>query len=630
MKPEVKVPFSIGNLPFELEQLDRWVLWKYVQVKDKWAKVPYQNNGSKASSTDPSTWNNFAACALHVAEGYDGLGFVFNGDGIVGIDLDKVIDDSGMWSDKAQDVLDAVPGYAEISPSGTGLHIITRANLSIGKAKDGVEVYSTGRYFTITANVIRSHPLVPQECQDLTPFVAKYFGTEALSRAPQEVSDLDEALPKAPVGKDLTQMRAALKYLVPPPSEPECTPYIWAIHHETGGSEEGLQLAHEWCSNAPEYDHDYVEERWGRARDDKGNAKTWRSVEFEAKKNGWGKVVSSSKFVHAAQFMSDQKVEWHVKHVIPKRGLIVVYGAPGSSKSFFVLDMVASIARGVEWRGHRVKQCPVAYVAAEGVSGFGNRLKAYSLHHEVPMADIPMYVRGGSLILASETLGLIEELKVLPEPGVVVIDTLAAVSPGANENTSEGMGPIVQSAQMIIEATGATVILIHHTNKAGEMRGWSGLLGALDNQIRVEKNEDLKTAHIEKLKEEKDGSAYGYRLKIVNLGIDEDGDSITSCAIEPCEDITPIDKDKKGKKPRGGGFETSATFAKARKYLEVIQEEAGLGNANIDEDDIVKAIQKAYGEGFEDNPRVDNIKRTLLTLASVGKITKEGRWIRVR
>ena len=81
------------------------------------------------------------------------------------------------------------------------------------------------------------------------------------------------------------------------------------------------------------------------------------------------------------------KVEWHVKHVIPKRGLTVVYGAPGSSKSFFVLDLVAHVARGIQWRGHRVVQSRVAYVAAEGVVAEGRDQRE---PREEPLRDAPV------------------------------------------------------------------------------------------------------------------------------------------------------------------------------------------------------------------------------------------------
>lgn len=404
------------------------------------------------------------------------------------------------------------------------------------------------------------------------------------------------------------------------------------LHHHYAASPESLDKWREWSSEADNFAPDQIDVKWesfGHRAD--------RPVTFRKLLKTYGQPpvesgVPSAGFVKASCFMSAQKVEWHIKHVIPKRGLVVVYGAPGSSKSFFALDMVAHVARGIEWRGHRVRQSSVAYIAAEGVAGFGNRLAAYSRHHEVGMDEVPLFVRGGSFLLKTQTLEVIEEINALGGVGIVVIDTLAAVTPGANENTSEDMGLAIQSAQLIIEATGATVILIHHTNKGGDMRGWSGLLGAVDNQIRIERKDGLRTAHIEKQKEGEDGKAYGYNLKVVELYTDDDGDAVTSCAVEPSEDTVANTNGAAGKK-KGKDFETDPAYAKARHYLSIIEQELGLaGDANLDEAAIISAIQgdeTVNPLGEKDYPPKANIKRTLLSLGEKGKIRREGRWIRI-
>jgi hypothetical protein len=644
-KPEVKIKVSPGAIPAELKALDRWVLWKHVfdARQKRWLKTPFQVKGTTAKSNDPATWGSFESVfAKYESGSFDGVGFVFNGDGITGIDLDDVVDLCGELSPKAQQVLAEVPGYAERSPSGDGLHIITLSDpVATGKNKNGVEVYSSGRYFTFTGEQINGHTALPAERQDISPFLAKHFGEQA--KTVKETSDLDDALSeKSAVGRSIAHMREVLKHIAPPEYEPECTPYIWALHHESGGSEEARELAHEWLrgdlhgDSQAKYDDAYVDERWGRSQDGKANAKTWRSVEFEAKKNGWTeKPVQQplgEEFVPAARFASEQKVEWHIKHVLPKRGLIVVYGAPGSSKSFFALDMVAHVARGLPWRGHRVKQSKIAYVAAEGVAGFGSRLAAYSKGHGVSLDDVPVFVRGGSLVLKTQVLALCESIQKIGGVGIVVIDTLSAVTPGENENVSEGMGLAVNAANLIIESTGASVILIHHTNKTGEMRGWSGLLGAADNSIRIERKDDVRTAHIEKQKEGKDSAEYGYKLRVVDLYEDEDGDMVTSCVVEESEEIAKKPDGRKERKPRSGEFETSDNYAQARHFLQVIEELVGLSEANIDEADIISAIQsdeKANPTGQEDTPAIRSIKRTLHTLGLKGKIKKDGRWIRL-
>ncbi len=155
------------NIPEELRELDQWVCWRIDPRVDKdgiaWpTKVPYMAGTlRRASSTDPATWTTFedARAAYEAAEPpYDGIGFVFSDDDpYCGIDLDKCRNpESGDIAPWAQEIVDHVgDGYVEASPSATGIHIIIRASVRGGGMRRGpVEVYSRGRYFTITGRAL--------------------------------------------------------------------------------------------------------------------------------------------------------------------------------------------------------------------------------------------------------------------------------------------------------------------------------------------------------------------------------------------------------------------------------------------------------------------------------------------
>lgn len=368
-----------------------------------------------------------------------------------------------------------------------------------------------------------------------------------------------------------------------------------------------------------------------RETKDASEAANWICEQLGVEPSGLGgkskapKAVNSA-FVPAADFAAAQSIEWHIKHIIQKKGLVIVYGDPGSSKSFFVLDMVAHIARGIPWRGNRVKQSKVAYIAAEGVSGFGNRLAAYAKHHAIELTDLPILVRGGAMDLKNEFLEISAQVNAIGNVGVVVIDTLAAVTAGANENTSEDMGAAIDAAQRIIENTGATVILIHHTNKMGDIRGWSGVGAAVDNKIRIERKDDLRTAHIEKQKEGRDGQAFGYRLAVIELYKDEDGDPVTSCAIEECADEAPNTRTaKRERKPRVGDFETSHNFRVQRGYLKTLEHAIYLSpKKEMTLKEAIEAIQSSLThnpEKFENWPNTSNVKKSIASLADHGKIS---------
>lgn len=154
----------VANIPDELQALRQWVLWRYVWKEDRgkgeWAKIPMQATGTPARSNDPETWVTFKA-ALSAWEqakaSFDGLGFMFTPEsGIVGVDVDNCVerDEDGelRLSKVAARVIELLDSYTELSPSGTGVHVIVKASIAeaLKDAKTGIEIYNKGRYFTVT------------------------------------------------------------------------------------------------------------------------------------------------------------------------------------------------------------------------------------------------------------------------------------------------------------------------------------------------------------------------------------------------------------------------------------------------------------------------------------------------
>lgn len=152
---------DFAAMPAELRSVPRWVVWKG-------AKVPYNAAAanSTASVTDPDTWASFPLAQTAYEEGgYSGVGFVLNGDGIVGVDLDKCVN-AGEPEPAALGLLHRIGcQYIELSPSGTGLRGFGLGDNIKGRrgTLDGVnvELYSTARYLTVTGHAIQTGPLVP-------------------------------------------------------------------------------------------------------------------------------------------------------------------------------------------------------------------------------------------------------------------------------------------------------------------------------------------------------------------------------------------------------------------------------------------------------------------------------------
>ncbi|WKY46533.1 AAA family ATPase [Eubacteriaceae bacterium ES3] len=139
------------NIPKDLTALPQWVLRK--------GKMPINpHNGYGAKAGDPSTWGTLNQCGSALMQQdckYDGLGFEFNDNGIVGVDLDHVLNDLGIPTTEALDIIKRLDSYTEISPSGTGLHIFVYGDIPQNRKspEKGIELYKNKRYFTMTGNV---------------------------------------------------------------------------------------------------------------------------------------------------------------------------------------------------------------------------------------------------------------------------------------------------------------------------------------------------------------------------------------------------------------------------------------------------------------------------------------------
>ncbi len=153
----LKTEELLDNIPEEMRQYDHWLVWKLEKRDGKLTKMPYIAGGvGRASSTDSRTWRTFEEAVEAFKTGrYNGIGFVFSsGDPFTGVDLDKCRDpETGELEDWAAAIVRKLGGYAEASPSGTGVHIIVRSKAP-NKKRGKVEAYSSERYFTMTGQAL--------------------------------------------------------------------------------------------------------------------------------------------------------------------------------------------------------------------------------------------------------------------------------------------------------------------------------------------------------------------------------------------------------------------------------------------------------------------------------------------
>ena len=223
----------------------------------------------------------------------------------------------------------------------------------------------------------------------------------------------------------------------------------------------------------------------------------------------------------------------------------VIYGESNSGKTFFATDLALHVAAGIRWRDREVEQGGVVYVALEGGDGFRNRVSAWRQEQgsdrRVNFASVMMAVNLLDPDADTENLidAITEASKAFEMPvKLLVIDTLSRAMAGGNENAPDDMGALVMNMDRIRQATKAAVLFVHHSGKdaAKGARGHSLLRAAIDTEIEVAAADSSaaarRTAVVVKQRELPKGDAFGFSLKVVELGTNRRGKPVTSCTVE--------------------------------------------------------------------------------------------------
>ena len=191
----------------------------------------------------------------------------------------------------------------------------------------------------------------------------------------------------------------------------------------------------------------------------------------------------------AADMMGDEDgIKYLVGGFLEAGALGMIWGAPGTFKSFVAVDWGLCVASGTPWFGQPVTQGPVVYIAGEGQRGMGKRVRAWLAQN--PGADVSQfYVSSGAVNatdprLAEEIIAMSAEIG---RPALVIIDTLHRNFGGGDENSAQDIGKLLDVVdRQLGQQLGATVILVHHAKKDGGVaRGSSSIKGAIDFEFEV-------------------------------------------------------------------------------------------------------------------------------------------------
>lgn len=573
--------FDHRFVPEHLRLQKRWVLWiaKWIEKRRKYDKVPVfarpPHHG--LSTNEPQHWLSYddalSAYLVSTPGTFAGLGYVMTHvHGVVGVDLDHCVVD-GVVQDWALVIVRTINSYTELSPSGNGLRIFALSDMIDGDFSNhevGIEGYvgTSARFLTITGQHLPGTPpelqIVPEETMAA---LRRQYAPKRVKVNAAPMPDIEDELLiqdwrdyslqsnvtdflESGTATDRSAMvqRAARLLFAEGLDAPDVFNIL--IHNEHAMA---VALDHRRQS----YDRalDYV---WAEHCLKPEAKQMARVAEFEAldpaiETVAAPEIIAAPMFeplppepktanmfqlTTVQDFLHRHPPKWLIKKVLPQAALGVLFGESGSGKSFAALDMAMATARGIDWRGRKVKRCRVAYIAAEGVGGFRNRVDAYTRANNLDPQEFRDWFRiierAPNMMEKKDALELAKALLAWGHVGLVVVDTWAQVTPGANENAGDDMGKALGHCKGLHTATRAMILLIHHSGKdqSRGARGWSGLKAAADVEMEVVHNAGARVLEITKQKDGESGMRFGFVLAKVPLGMDEDGEVFDSCVVQ--------------------------------------------------------------------------------------------------
>ena len=598
------------DVPDELKMLEAWLCWRSEQHpgEAKPRKVPYYASGARRFGTQGSIEDRAklltfpAALAAAQRLGMDGVGFAPMPEfGITVLDFDKCVGPDGELPPEIEAI--TTKTYAEYSPSGSGIHAVLRGDtgdmrLPARGGDYGIDTFSRKGFITFTGSALPYTDLLDLDntVATVTPAVRELLrrrfgeGGQVSTVEGDFMAGLEPRLGFTP-----EQMERMLGALDPSMGRDEWIRVGLALHHECEGDDTGFWLWDQWSSGGDSYPgEEALRYQWDSFKPMPGRRQvTMASVvkmvrEAEGASAPTAKEVMAKADVIQAELPEREKhgrfhpepisdlakrppPRWLIKGALPEGEMNVLFGASGSGKTFVALGMAICIARGDDWFGHRTRQGRVVIIAAEGGAGIGKRGDAYALHHGIDIAGLDVHVitAAPNFLDGDDISEVIAEIKALGNVALVQVDTMAQVSPGANENSSEDMSRVLANLKLMHRAIGATIQVVHHAGKdlTRGSRGWSGIKAAADSQLEILRHESgEREIHVDKMKDGEDGLRFGFKLEVVDLGIDGDGDPLTSCVAVAAELPKPKAEEDKSAKDRFGKWERHILEIAAAEY----------------------------------------------------------------
>jgi len=212
----------------------------------------------------------------------------------------------------------------------------------------------------------------------------------------------------------------------------------------------------------------------------------------------------------AAYYLSERPpIEYVVEKLIAESSVNVWFGQWGAKKTWAAIDLAVCVASGKQWLGMATEPCNVLIIDEEsGDTRLANRIKDVMRGELGQLANESVPIKSVSLaqfnlLKRPDDADLLARLVLELDAKLIIIDALADVMLGGDENAVKDTQPVFANLRFIAELTGAAFIVIHHANKGGGYRGSSAIAGAIDTLLSVESKQDnsLITFKTEKMRD---------------------------------------------------------------------------------------------------------------------------------
>lgn len=377
---------------------------------------------------------------------------------------------------------------------------------------------------------------------DLLPWLPVQASEEDQQREPIQVELADVVLSASTqrIGWAVERLAGPLAYLEPSMPRPEWLRVLCGIHHEWSGTpEEGaaFDVVDAWSAGGTNYaGRSDVEGNWqSLGREGERQPVTLRSVVAMAKQRGYsarqsppGEWQSRFRLETMADAAAAQPPAWLVYECLAVGTVNLLLGAPGNGKTLVAMQLGVSVARGSDFAGRDVRQGRVLYLAAEDPGSLRRRSTGLRCDYgNVEGFHLLSALAGAPNLRSRETEDAVALIAACREfsPALLIVDTFAAATPGADENSGKDMGD-AYALLSELAAEGMTVLVLHHPRKGGtgDARGHGSQIATVATALVVEKQEGglLKVSFV-KARDASADQVFAFRIETREIGHDEKG-----------------------------------------------------------------------------------------------------------